>query len=310
MTQHSNDQDDNDLELSRLYQKVSDELPSSELDKNILWQAKQAAERQQLNKDSDVDKRSYRQSKESRFWFKWQWGGSVAASALLLSVIWFANTPDQAFTPTPDNEPLVLLDAASSADMALSDITGDDMVAQTALSHDAMKTSTQARFSSAPEERVADTVLESEVLETYATNSLVKRESTPPKPESLMLDSVASSVRSSEVNELKTKPDTVVSRHLTAADSAIASREFKPKVLIADVELDALAQKAKRFQRGLYNTEIQNAEDEKALMEKLTMSQNRLMSLIVLRKQQTPNWEVPKKYLDVLTPEQRKQLLD
>ncbi len=328
MTQYSNDQDSHEQDLSKLYQKVSNEMPSSELDKNILWQAKQFTESRRLDSEGGDSSHVPKQKKETRFWFKWQWGGSVAASAILMSVVWLSNNPEKELALIPEGQtPAVLMVEPANLAPSFVEVASEEGVKQTTLLSDASDTQSQTRFA-----KVSQTLEEAKTEELGAIRlqtSDVSVEETENATQSL--DELLAQVKDNRRREAKVDtqreaefiesrplllkevdPESVDKSQLySSLNNSLTTSESDVRLgnLGIDIELEKLLRRVTQFQRALYNTEIQNAEDEKAINTQMTNAQMMLIRLINSKKQQSPDWVIDAKYLDVLTPEQRQQLL-
>ena len=294
--------------ISEAYQMISNELPSAELDKNILWQARQAADKTNEGVIAEPNNRAERRIKPKSAWFKWQWGGGLAASVLIISTIWMTENPEQELSHFPQAVPLSIETTPLEAEdmsanrTAMVDVMADTNMKQSALLQDVAMEKTPARLNSASIE-LADT--QSLELQT----KLPSNEETQNEP--VQLERIVAEVKANRLNETNVGQykETELNPALSSTQAFAAASDFKSGALKPDVELDESLKAVKRYQRVLYNTEIQNAEDEKRLTQELSTAQQKLIELIQSKKQQQPDWIIEAKYLEALTQDQAKQLL-
>ena len=366
--------DDYDEEISAVYRRASVELPAPELDTHILWQAKVAAEKKALNDEENKQNSKIQKGKKS-FWLHWQWGGSVVASVLLVSLVLWVNNPEEmTLTDISEESVAASFDTATQGEIAETELFNDPLAAQSALGRTGL--SEKREFVETADIGLSDGALvvqeTTEQVDTiesvYSSESQVAdiRPAVLPADDSfsskmtkadLMADAAvaqelvsaqeakdnlnASKMQSiaDELVAANTLAESEVSESLereqevTAVDSIIQLEKVEkiqvtgsrirrveenekeaqtPDLYLDDVKLDAevegLVQQAKRLQRVLYNTEIQNPEDEKRLNSQLVDLQTQLSEVLVNRKQLTPEWEVLPRYLEVLTPDQQQAL--
>jgi hypothetical protein len=246
-----------------------------------------------------------------------------------MSVVWLSNNPEKELALIPEGQtPAVLMVEPANLAPSFVEVASEEGVKQTTLLSDASDTQSQTRFA-----KVSQTLEEAKTEELGAIRlqtSDVSVEETENATQSL--DELLAQVKDNRRREAKVDtqreaefiesrplllkevdPESVDKSQLySSLNNSLTTSESDVRLgnLGIDIELEKLLRRVTQFQRALYNTEIQNAEDEKVINTQMTNAQMMLIRLINSKKQQSPDWVIDAKYLDVLTQEQRKQLLE
>ncbi|TDF34854.1 hypothetical protein EYS14_20935 [Alteromonadaceae bacterium M269] len=365
--------DDYDEEISAIYKRASVELPVPELDTHILWQAKVAAEKKALNHEENKQNSKIQKGKKS-FWLHWQWGGSVVASVLLVSLVLWVNNPEEMTLADISEESVAGAFDAATKETAEAELFNEPLAAQSALDRTGLSGKRESIENAdiglsdgalvvqetaeqvdtiesvyASESQVADiqpAVLPADnsfsskmtkadlMADAAVAQELVSAQEAKDNLNASKMQSIADElVAANTLAESEVSESLEREQEVTAVDSIIQLEKVEkiqvtgsrirrveenekeaqtPDLYLDDVKLDAevegLVQQTKRLQRVLYNTEIQNPEDEKRLISQLVDLQTQLSEVLVNRKQLTPEWEVLPRYLEVLTPDQQQAL--
>ena len=332
MNKPSDINDKENADLSAFYQNVSRELPSSELDSTILSQAKQATKNKKLALPSNADSAPTSPNQQTHSWRKWQWPAGLAASLVLVSVLWFKSSDEPEGLAFPDASTIELANAPSQPSLASDSLVSEPVQQQTihtfdvaieAEKADALQRSSLVVENGAQGQQAAiqDSVEEIAAAGLASTASKVgidtpiglqlqsdTSDTVDNLPQSA--DALLAKVKANRENEASKAEQTEaeVSHTPRQALSMTTMTQQRPAERNLDAELEAAWAEIQHYQRALYTTEIQNAEDENALIKKMNNTQQILIKLIQYRQQQQSDWEVPLKYLEVLTPDQRKTL--
>ena len=290
--------------ISDLYQTLKQELPSVQVEQNILALAKKRCKA--------VSQPAVMQSTlplKKGHWQRWQWPVSVAASALLVSVIFIDQYPmfttNQTIYPeavpveveafsvappppvTPDSVSTLQLDAASQQAVGQA-VSEQPTQAQQNNDLLAAKHKAQQRASAEMSQRQKQSQ-QQQALQKTAMQQIPQ------------LDITTKIARSgpADLNQAITSQIEYLQTELSKKQAMLAAMNTVQPTLLEERESDLLLQ----------NSDTSNQTEQQALAQQINDLQNQLIKQMHNRRRLETNWQAPPSLLNLLSAEQQAKWL-